>query len=193
MPPKTKISNPPPNANKPKNNILSKQSKKPSTLPVNNTKQKVRKATINTHKITNSKTNANSSSEKELIKTLKSRIESAYNKFILEYGTITKSIYAGKTEQDETTRHEQHLNGKRSVEFKNSECIKLEQFPELKGFNKQKGQRLICELEKYLISLVNIDVKQGQFKGLNNTDESTGGKHNKGDLQKLYLIINKNY
>lgn len=181
-----------------KTKSVSKTKPKPITTsnstPDKTTKTAVAQKNKNTKSavISNPKPNNTVSDDpnKKLLTTLKTKTTKAYNKFMKEYKNKIGEVYAGKTEQKVPTRYKQHLyNDSDGDKFKNDKPYELIQFPEISNLSAHEGQIIIGKLETHLINIIKKDAAAKGFKTLNKTGKSTGGQNDKGDLQKLYLII----
>lgn len=151
---------------------------------------KTKPTTIQTETTKTLKQTESTPYSKELVAKLKTKTLNAYNTFMKNNAKKSKiyKIYAGKTENEVPERFKGH-SSKKGNKFNNARPYELVAFPEMQNCIKPTGQKIIGELEVYLIKLVKKDVMLNGFKSSNEIDYSAGGCHNKGDLQKLYLII----
>ena len=71
------------------------------------------------------------------------------------------------------------------AEFKNMKSKLLIEFNEIQHYNHEDEQTIIKELEKHMIKKFKSNKNN---ETLNNTSGGEGGHHDKGDIQKLYVI-----
>lgn len=120
------------------------------------------------------------------INRVKPIIRRSFENFHSSHRTLV-FVYAGKTEQDISVRHAQHIRDDSA--FVGSSCYKIIELSSLVNLPQARVHPIMSELENYLITLVDTNyTNRYQPSPIHNhRGGGGGGNHNIGDLQKLYI------